>query len=82
MSKNEKYAEYYCPECDVQLHDDDNFKNHLRGKPHLKMLQRIREDKARRGLLNYETTNTRTGMSYYELPSQFEDRVKEYYKQG
>ena len=80
--KMSRFAEFYCEDCDVQLHDDENFKNHLRGKPHLKQIQRITEDRARRNLPNYQSSNARTGMSYYELPSQFTERIGQYYKEN
>ena len=79
---SQKFAEFYCEDCDVQLHDDENFKNHLRGKPHLKQIQRIAEDRARRGLPNYHSSHARTGMSYHELPSQFSERIGQYYKEN
>lgn len=82
LDKMSRFAEFYCEECDVQLHDDENFKNHLRGKPHLKQIQRINEDRARRALPNYHSSNARTGMSYYELPSQFSERIGQYYKEN
>ena len=82
MSRNEKYSQFYCDDCDVQLHDDENFKNHLRGKPHLKQIQRINEDRARRALSNYTSSNTRTGMSYYELPSQYTERIKQFHNEN
>merc|ERR1711881_711343 len=47
------------------------------GKPHLKQQQRIKEDYARRADPNYGST-TRTGMSYYESPSQFAERCDEF----
>lgn len=30
---SQKFAEFYCEDCDVQLHDDENFKNHLMQGP-------------------------------------------------
>ena len=82
VDKMSRFAAFYCEDCDVQLHDDENFKNHLRGKPHLKQMQRIAEDRARRGLPNYHSSNAKTGMSYYELPSQFSERIGQYYKEN
>ena len=82
VDKMSRFASFYCEDCDVQLHDDENFKNHLRGKPHLKQMQRIAEDRARRGLPNYHSSNAKTGMSYYELPSQFSERIGQYYKEN
>ena len=82
MSRSEKYSQFYCEHCDVQLHDDENFKNHLRGKPHLKQMQRIDEDRARRGLSNYGSSNTKTGMSYYELPSQYNERLNQFHNEN
>lgn len=49
------------------------------GKPHLKQLQRIREDTARKQLPNHDSLGSRTGMSYYELPSQFVERLATYH---
>ena len=80
MDKMGRFAQYYCEDCDVQLHDDENFKNHLRGKPHLKQMQRIVEDRARRGLPNYDSSHVRTGMSYYELPSQYSATIGQFYR--
>ena len=82
VDKMSRFAAFYCEDCDVQLHDDENFKNHLRGKPHLKQIQRIAEDRARRGLPNYHSSNAKTGMGYYELPSQFSERIGQYYKEN
>jgi len=69
----------YCNDCNVYLHDEEALINHNLGKPHLKQIQRIKEDSARRQLREYGSTNTRTGMSYYELPSQYSERISTYH---
>jgi len=66
-----------CYDCNVWLQDEDALRNHKLGKPHLKQQQRIKEDYARRADPNYGST-TRTGMSYYESPSQFAERCDEF----
>jgi len=79
MSRNSKG---YCQDCDIWVHDEETLQNHKIGKPHLKLLQRIKEDKARKALSNYDSSNTRTGMNYYELPSQFSERIGKFYKEN
>ena len=37
-----------CRMCSVELYDRDSMMSHLRGKPHLMMLQRIRDDDLRK----------------------------------
>lgn len=69
----------YCFDCNVYLHDEEAFNNHQVGKYHLKQVQRIREDSARKQLTEYGSTSTRTGMSYYELPSQYSERISTYH---
>merc|ERR1712223_1803985 len=75
------HSNRYCPDCDIWVHDAETLKNHMIGKPHLKQLQRLQQDSARKAMPNYGSSNTKTGLSYYELPSQFNDRVNEFHKQ-
>jgi len=69
----------FCFECNVYLHDEEALINHKLGKPHLKQIQRIKEDSARRQLREYGSSNTRTGICYYELPSQYSERISTYH---
>lgn len=71
----------YCRDCNVYLYDDETLRNHEMGKPHLKQIQRIREDYARRAMENYSDT-TRTGIYYYEQPSQFVERIADYHSRS
>lgn len=75
------YSKCYCRDCDIWVHDEETLRNHRIGKPHLKQLQRVKEDKARKLLPNYDSSN-RTGMNYYELPSQYTERINQFNKQN
>jgi len=71
-----RFRRYYCHECDVQLHDEENFVKHQNGGPHLKNLQRIREMSFRRN----EDGSLRTGMENDEKPSHYQERIASFYK--
>lgn len=76
------YSNRYCSECDVWVHDADTLQNHKMGKPHLKQLQRLNEDIARKAMPDYGSSTTRTGLAYYELPSQFQERIDQFHMQN
>jgi hypothetical protein len=52
------------------------------GKPHLKQVQRLNEDSARRAMPDYGSSTTRTGLAYYELPSQYNERINQFHRQN
>lgn len=67
----------HCADCDVWLHDEETLRNHKIGKPHLKRMQRIEDDMARRALSNYNSSHG-TGQGYYERPTQYAERLEEW----